>query len=272
MFGAAAAIFHLFTHAFFKALLFLSSGSVMHAMGNVIDMRRFSGLRHVLPITHATFLCGAAALAGIPIFAQLATSLADAGFMAVRYDKRGTGQSGGRSESAAYDDYASDIRDVITYLSKRKDVDPKKIAVLGFGEGGWIALTLAGREPRVAALVLVGTPSAKGIDLVLEQQRQLFERSETTPAAQEQAVAQQKQILQAVVTGKDWDALSPAISDPGSSSSSGEMPELLPAADFLGLSDSDRYFCAHSSQRWSSSNCSSARISVMCIVAAFVHF
>ena len=149
--------------------------------------------------------------AGIPIFAQLATSLADAGFMAVRYDKRGTGQSGGRSESATYDDYASDIRDVITYLSKRKDVDPKKIAVLGFGEGGWIALTLAGREPRVAALVLVGTPSAKGIDLVLEQQRQLFERSETTPAAQEQAVAQQKQILQAVVTGKDWDALSPAI-------------------------------------------------------------
>jgi NADH-quinone oxidoreductase subunit L len=69
VFGAAAAIFHLFTHAFFKALLFLASGSVMHAMGNVIDMRRFSGLRRVLPITHATFLCGAAALAGIPIFA-----------------------------------------------------------------------------------------------------------------------------------------------------------------------------------------------------------
>jgi NADH-quinone oxidoreductase subunit L len=69
VFGAAAAIFHLFTHAFFKALLFLASGSVMHAMGHVIDMRRFSGLRHVLPITHVTFLCGAAALAGIPIFA-----------------------------------------------------------------------------------------------------------------------------------------------------------------------------------------------------------
>jgi NADH-quinone oxidoreductase subunit L len=60
------AIFHLFTHAFFKALLFLSAGSVMHAMGNVIDMRRFSGLRHVLPTTHWTFLCGALALAGFP--------------------------------------------------------------------------------------------------------------------------------------------------------------------------------------------------------------
>ncbi|HEY7308216.1 MAG TPA: NADH-quinone oxidoreductase subunit L [Gemmataceae bacterium] len=66
-FAVLAAMFHLFTHAFFKALLFLSAGSVMHAMGNVIDMRRFSGLRKVLPITHWTFLCGAAALAGFPL-------------------------------------------------------------------------------------------------------------------------------------------------------------------------------------------------------------
>jgi proton-translocating NADH-quinone oxidoreductase chain L len=65
-FAVTAAIFHLFTHAFFKALLFLSAGSVMHAMGNVIDMRRFSGLRTVLPHTHWTFLCGALALAGVP--------------------------------------------------------------------------------------------------------------------------------------------------------------------------------------------------------------
>ena len=63
-----AAIFHLFTHAFFKALLFLAAGSVMHAMGGVIDMRRFSGLRKVLPITHVTFLCGAASLAALPGF------------------------------------------------------------------------------------------------------------------------------------------------------------------------------------------------------------
>ena len=65
-FAVVAAMFHLFTHAFFKALLFLASGSVMHAMGNVIDMRQFSGLRKALPWTHATFLCGAAALAGVP--------------------------------------------------------------------------------------------------------------------------------------------------------------------------------------------------------------
>ncbi|MFO0946381.1 MAG: NADH-quinone oxidoreductase subunit L [Planctomycetota bacterium] len=67
-FAVVAAIFHLFTHAFFKALLFLASGSVMHSMGDVIDMRRFSGLRHTLKTTHWTFLCGAVALAGIPPF------------------------------------------------------------------------------------------------------------------------------------------------------------------------------------------------------------
>ncbi len=66
-FAVLAAMFHLFTHAFFKALLFLSAGSVMHAMGNVIDMRRFGGLRKVLPHTHWTFLCGALALAGFPL-------------------------------------------------------------------------------------------------------------------------------------------------------------------------------------------------------------
>src|SRR5262249_41057251 len=66
-FAAVAAMFHLFTHAFFKALLFLSAGSVMHAMGGVIDMRRFGGLRRVMPITNWTFLCGALALAGFPL-------------------------------------------------------------------------------------------------------------------------------------------------------------------------------------------------------------
>ncbi len=67
--GFTAAIFHLLTHACFKALLFLGAGSVMHSMGGVIDMRRFGGLRRVMPITAATFLVGSAALAGVAPFA-----------------------------------------------------------------------------------------------------------------------------------------------------------------------------------------------------------
>ncbi|MFN4261370.1 MAG: NADH-quinone oxidoreductase subunit L [Gemmataceae bacterium] len=66
--AVVAALFHLMTHACFKALLFLSAGSVMHSMGNIIDMRRFSGLKQVMPKTHIAFLCGGLALGGVPIF------------------------------------------------------------------------------------------------------------------------------------------------------------------------------------------------------------
>ena len=83
--AVTAAIFHLFTHAFFKALLFLGSGSVIHAMGNVIDVRKFGGLRKLMPWTHATFLIGSLALAGFPLLSgfwskdQILHALSDAG-------------------------------------------------------------------------------------------------------------------------------------------------------------------------------------------------
>ena len=66
-FGAAA--FHLMTHAFFKALLFLGSGSVIHAMDDEQDMRRMGGLKMYMPVTFVTMLVGTLAIAGIPPFA-----------------------------------------------------------------------------------------------------------------------------------------------------------------------------------------------------------
>jgi NADH-quinone oxidoreductase subunit L len=64
----AAGIFHLFTHAFFKALLFLGSGSVIHALHGEQDMRRMGGLRGKIPWTYATMLMGTLAIAGVPFF------------------------------------------------------------------------------------------------------------------------------------------------------------------------------------------------------------
>jgi NADH-quinone oxidoreductase subunit L len=63
----AAAIFHLVTHAFFKALLFLGAGSVIHGLHGEQDMRRMGGLKTHMPRTFATFACGAAALSGLPL-------------------------------------------------------------------------------------------------------------------------------------------------------------------------------------------------------------
>jgi len=65
----SAAIFHLMTHAFFKGLLFLGSGSVIHGMGGEQDMRKMGGLRRHMPVTFWTFFAGTVAIAGIPGFA-----------------------------------------------------------------------------------------------------------------------------------------------------------------------------------------------------------
>src|SRR6185436_1773659 len=76
--------------------------------------------------------------AGIPILGQIAGALADAGYIVVRYDKRGIGQSGGRPESASMTDYADDLRAAVKLLADRKDVDQKRIAVVGHSEGGLV--------------------------------------------------------------------------------------------------------------------------------------
>ena len=65
----SAGIFHVLTHAFFKALLFLGSGAVIHAMHDEQDIQKMGGLKHYLPTTYKTFLIGAIAIAGIPPFA-----------------------------------------------------------------------------------------------------------------------------------------------------------------------------------------------------------
>jgi len=64
-----AGVFHLMTHAFFKACLFLGSGSVIHAMGGEQDMRKMGGLRHHMPITFITFVAATLAISGVPPFA-----------------------------------------------------------------------------------------------------------------------------------------------------------------------------------------------------------
>jgi len=64
----AAGIFHLYTHAFFKALLFLGSGAVIHALAGEQDIRKMGGLRRQLPVTYWTFIAATLAIAGVPLF------------------------------------------------------------------------------------------------------------------------------------------------------------------------------------------------------------
>ncbi len=150
-------------------------------------------------------------VAGIPIFAQLAGALADAGFLVVRYDKRGVGQSGGRAEAATLADYADDVRAVVTMLSRRHDVDAARIAVLGHSEGGMIAMIAASQDRKISALALVATPGTTGAELVLEQQQHLLAGLKITDAEKTSRIELQKKIQRAVITGAGWDGVPPEI-------------------------------------------------------------
>ena len=149
---------------------------------------------------------------GVPFLGQLAGALADAGFVVVRFDRRGFGQSGGRSESARLDDYADDVRTVVRWLGERKDIDRNRIALVGHGDGGWVALIAAARERRrIAAVATIGTPGAAGGEVLLEQQQAALDRLNLMPAEREQRIALQHQIHAAVTTGKGWDNVPAAM-------------------------------------------------------------
>ncbi|MGC4085206.1 MAG: alpha/beta fold hydrolase [Vicinamibacterales bacterium] len=146
-------------------------------------------------------------VAGIPIFGHIAHALADAGFLVLRYDKRGVGQSGGRIESAALVDYAEDLRAAIRMIADRKDVDRRRIALVGHSEGGSLALLAASKEKRVAAVALVATVGTTGADLNMYQVEHALERSNRPEAERQNTLDLQRRIQQAVLSGKGWEAI-----------------------------------------------------------------
>jgi pimeloyl-ACP methyl ester carboxylesterase len=143
---------------------------------------------------------------GIPIFGELADAVAEAGFVVIRYDKRGAGQSGGRTEAASLADFAADAKAVIKTMSERKDVDRRRIAVVGHGEGGWIAMTAAADNDRVSAVALLATAGITGQELNLYQVVHGLERSGRPESERAATTALQKTIQQAVITGQGWEA------------------------------------------------------------------
>ncbi|MCY4078438.1 MAG: alpha/beta fold hydrolase [Acidobacteria bacterium] len=146
--------------------------------------------------------------AGVPIFAQLAAALSEAGQLVVRYDPRGVGQSGGRPESARMRDYAEDVRDLVRYLrDRRRDVDRDRIAAVGHDEGGWIALAAASRERRIGAVALLAVPGLPGEDLVLERQRAELTRMAAAPAERRERVELQRRLHAALLRDGSWDGI-----------------------------------------------------------------
>ena len=146
-------------------------------------------------------------LAGVPIYQQLAGALAERGFMVLRYDRRGFGQSGGRVESATLQDSSDDLLAAFRWLKKRRDVDSSRISVLGHTEGGIVAMIAASREDDIASLILVSTPGMRGAEAILEQQTQQLALMNASEAERAAKIELQKRIQLAVISGVGWESL-----------------------------------------------------------------
>lgn len=149
---------------------------------------------------------------GIPILGQVAGRLADAGFFVMRYDKRGVGQSGGRIESTTIEAYADDLRGVVNWIRKRKDVDRDRIAVVGHSEGGAVAL-LAGSQMRgdIRALGLLAAPGQTGREVTLMQQRRALDKLNEPAASKQAKIDLQHKIMNAVTSGTGWETIPPEL-------------------------------------------------------------
>jgi uncharacterized protein len=148
---------------------------------------------------------------GVPVFAQLAKALADAGILVVRYDRRGGGQSGGRTETATLTDYADDVSAVVKWVSKRDDVDRRRIVVAGRGDGGAVALVAAARDGAIDGVVTLDSGGSTGADLLLQQQQRVLDGLTLPPAERQARIDLQKKIQAAVVSGTGWQGVPDAM-------------------------------------------------------------
>jgi hypothetical protein len=150
-------------------------------------------------------------MGGVPVFAQLSRALADSGHVVVRYDRRGAGQSGGRTESATLSDYADDVLSVVKWLARRDDVDKKRIVVAGLGDGAAAALIAASRGKEIDGVVTIDATGTLGADLVLEQQQRVLGELKLTPEERQARIDLQKKIQAAVVSGTGWAGIPEAM-------------------------------------------------------------
>ena len=113
-------------------------------------------------------------LYGHKTFLVLADHLTKNGIAVLRYDDRGIGQSKGNFNNATSEDFAKDAEAALSYLKSRKEIDKKKIGLIGHSEGGIIAPMVAANSENVSFIVLLAAPGIQGSELILLQQELVF--------------------------------------------------------------------------------------------------
>jgi pimeloyl-ACP methyl ester carboxylesterase len=142
-------------------------------------------------------------LMGHKPFWVLADHLTKNGFAVLRYDDRGIAKSKGNFKGASSADFARDVMAAVSYLKTRKEIDPKKIGLIGHSEGGLIAPMVAAQSKDIAYMVLLAGPGVPGKDII-QLQGELIARSMGASEPDIKASGDIMNELMAVVTsGKD---------------------------------------------------------------------
>ncbi|MBI5022152.1 MAG: alpha/beta fold hydrolase [Ignavibacteriales bacterium] len=172
---------------------------------------------------------------GFKPFKIIADYLTRIGIAVLRCDDRGIGGSTGSMENATGEDLAKDVESQLKYLLNRKEIDQKKIGLLGHSEGGIIAPFVASRSKDIAFMVLVAAPSVSGDKIILKQIELLSRAGGATDSDINQALELQKQVYKVVRENKGWDELRTAISNDAKESLKKLSPEELKS-----ISDPDK--------------------------------
>ncbi|MCS6818198.1 MAG: lysophospholipase [Blastocatellia bacterium] len=148
-------------------------------------------------------------VAGVKVFEQIADHLTRHGFAVLRYDKRGVGKSQGDYPTATTYDFADDAHAAVRFLRTRPEIAPDRIALIGHSEGAIVALLVAARDPKLAAIVLMAGPATSGEEVILEQQAYLLRN--LPEKDRQERIAWQRKILEAVKTDRGWEEIERAL-------------------------------------------------------------
>lgn len=142
---------------------------------------------------------------GYRLFRQVADTLGRRGIAMLRYDDRGVGESGGNHAAATSRDFANDVRAAIAYLRTRRDIDPRRIMLVGHSEGGMIAPMVALDEPQLAGIVLMAGTARTGRQIIEFQNKYAIERDTTlSPARRAERLAQVPSAVDSVLKTAPW--------------------------------------------------------------------
>lgn len=179
------------------------------------------------PFPAAVLICGSGphdrdeSLAGHRPFLVLADHLTRKGIAVLRFDKRGVGKSSGKYDQATAEDFAADAVAALVYLKTRKEIDAKKMGLIGHSEGGIIAPMAATHSQDVAWIVLLAAPGLKGEDLLLLQSQAILRTAGVNEGEISRTLAFNKQSYALVRQEKDPTALQAKLNELVQSTSTG---------------------------------------------------